>query len=183
MELKGIISISGKSGLFKVIGQGKNNVIVQSLEDGKKFPAFSSNKISSLEDITIYCSDEDTPLIDVYGKMYAHLKGASAIDHKGDVAEMRKVVAAFLPNYDAERVGNGDIKKLFQWYNILHKADLLKPSEEKVETENPSEKEGEAKVAKAKPAAKKKVVASSTTTNKTTKAAPVKKVNAPRKTV
>jgi hypothetical protein len=184
MELKGIISISGKSGLFKVIGQGKNNVIVQSLEDGKKFPAFSSNKISSLEDITIYCSDEDTPLVEVYTKMFAHLKGAAAIDHKGDVAEMRKVVAAFLPNYDAERVGNGDVKKLFQWYNILHKADLLKETEikEEKEGETPAEKEGEAKVAKAKPAAKKKVVATPTA-NKTTKAAPVKKVNAPRKTV
>lgn len=180
MELKGIISISGKSGLFKVIGQGKNNVIVQSLEDGKKFPAFASNKISSLEDITIYCTDEDTPLIEVYDKMFALLKGEAAIDHKGDVAEMRKVVASFLPNYDAERVGNGDIKKLFQWYNILHKADLLKPTE-KEETKE-EVKDGEAKVAKPKAAPKKKVV-DTNAGNKQAKAAPVKKINAPRKTV
>ncbi len=182
MELKGIISISGKSGLFKVIGQGKNNVIVQSLEDGKKFPAFASNKISSLEDITIYCTDEDTPLTEVYTKMFAHLKGGLALDHKGEIADMRKVVADFLPNYDADRVGNGDIKKLFQWYNLLHKADLLKATETKEEKESTEVKEGEPKVAKAKPAAKKKVV-DTNAGNKQAKAAPVKKVNAPRKTV
>jgi hypothetical protein len=132
MDLKGIISISGKGGLYKVIGQGKNNVIVQSLEDGKKFPAFSSNKISSLEDITIYCTDEDTPLGEVYSKMYGHLKGNEATLGKEDVAGMRALVSAFLPNYDGERVTNGDVKKLFQWYNILLKAEVLKPESTEV---------------------------------------------------
>jgi hypothetical protein len=181
MDLKGIISISGKGGLYKVIGQGKNNVIVQSLEDGKKFPAFSSNKISSLEDITIYCTDEDTPLGEVYTKMYGHLKGGEATQAKDDTAAMRTVVSAFLPNYDSERVSNGDIKKLFQWYNILLKADILKPSADEKETTEEG-KESEVKVAKAKPAAKKKVV-DKAVGNKPVKAAPVKKINAPRKAV
>jgi hypothetical protein len=181
MDLKGIISISGKGGLYKVIGQGKNNVIVQSLEDGKKFPAFSSNKISSLEDITIYCTDEDSALGDVYQKMYDHLKGAEAAQPKDDIVAMRALVSSFLPNYDSERVSNGDIKKLFQWYNILVKADVLKPTSETEKSSN-VDKEGEVKVAKAKPTTKKKVVDTSAS-NKPVKAAPVKKVNAPRKAV
>jgi hypothetical protein len=181
MDLKGIISISGKGGLYKVIGQGKNNVIVQSLEDGKKFPAFSSNKISSLEDITIYCTDDDTPLGEVYKKMFEHLKGGEAAQSKDDIAGMRSLVSAFLPNYDSERVTNGDIKKLFQWYNILLKAEILKPATEEKEVSEEG-KDSEIKVAKAKPAAKKKVV-DTAAGNKPVKAAPVKKVNAPRKAV
>ena len=66
MNLSGIIAISGKGGLFTVAGQSKNNVIVESLIDGKKFPAFSSNKISALEDISIYTYEGDELLADIF---------------------------------------------------------------------------------------------------------------------
>ncbi len=133
MSLKGIISISGKSGLYKVVGQGKNNVIVESLEDGRKFPAFASNRISALDDISIYTYDEDVLLGEVYKKMHAHTKGKAALDHKGDVTELRKDFKAFMPEYDEERVSNTDVKKLYQWFNLLHKSDLLKFEEEEKE--------------------------------------------------
>lgn len=129
MSLRGIISISGKGGLYKVIAQGKNNVIVESLEDGKKFPAFASNRISALEDISIYTIDEDVMLGEVYQKMFDKLSGAKALDHKSDVAELRAFLAEVLPNYDEERVNNSDIKKLFQWYNLLQAAGLLNAEE------------------------------------------------------
>lgn len=135
MSLRGIISISGKGGLYKVVAQGKNNVIVESLEDGRKFPAFASNRISALEDISIYTVEDDVMLSEVYQKMYDKLNGGEAIDHKGDVAEMRSFLGEVLPNYDEERVNNSDIKKLFQWYNILHKAGYLVPEEEVKEEE------------------------------------------------
>lgn len=125
MSLRGIISISGKSGLYKVIAQGKNNVIVESLEDGRRFPAFASNKISALEDISIYTLEEDVMLTEVYKKMFETLKGGEAISHKGEVSEMRDFLLSVLPNYDEEKVNNSDVKKLFQWYNILHSAGLL----------------------------------------------------------
>lgn len=129
MSLRGIISISGKGGLYKVIAQGKNNVIVESLEDGKKFPAFASNRISALEDISIYTIDEDVMLGEVYQKMFDKLSGAKALDHKSDVAELRAFLAEVLPNYDEDRVNNSDIKKLFQWYNLLQAAGLLNAEE------------------------------------------------------
>ena len=132
MSLRGIISISGKSGLYKVVAQGKNNVIVESLEDGRRFPAFASNRISALEDISIYTLEEDVMLTEVYQKMFDKLNGGEALSHKGDVGEMRSFLGEVLPNYDEEKVNNSDIKKLFQWYNILHKAELLatEPEEE-----------------------------------------------------
>ncbi len=135
MSLKGIISISGKGGLFKVIGQGKNNVIVQDIESGRKFPAFASNKISALEDISIYTIEEDVLLTVVYKKMFAKLDGKDALNHKADIKELRSFLLGILPDYDEERVNDGDIRKLFQWYNLLLKADVLK-AEDKLETED-----------------------------------------------
>jgi hypothetical protein len=157
MSLKGIISISGKSGLYKVVGQGKNNVIVESLEDGRKFPAFASNRISALDDISIYTNDEDVLLGEVYKKMKAHTKGKVAMDHKDDVIKLRTDFKTFMPDYDEERVSNTDVKKLYQWFNLLHKSDLLKFEEEKAEEtkeEKPKAKKAVAPKKKAAPKAK-----------------------------
>ena len=33
--------------------------------------------------------------------------------------ELHALFAEILPNYDRDRVHNGDIKKLISWYNIL----------------------------------------------------------------
>ena len=63
--LKGILAISGQAGLFKLIAESKNNIIVESLETGKRMPTYSTSKISALEDIAIYTDTEDVPLKDV----------------------------------------------------------------------------------------------------------------------
>ena len=72
MNLSGIIAISGRPGLYKVIAQGKNNVIVESLVDRKRFPAYSSDRISALEDISLYTYDEDKPMVEFYDARYPH---------------------------------------------------------------------------------------------------------------
>ena len=69
MNLTGIISISGRPGLFKVIAQGKNSVIVESMIDKKRFPAYATEKISTLEDISIFTYEEDVKLTEVLSKM------------------------------------------------------------------------------------------------------------------
>ena len=69
MDLQGIISISGRPGLFKIVTQGKSNVIVESLIDKKRFPAFASEKISSIEDISIFTDAEDVKLTDVFSTL------------------------------------------------------------------------------------------------------------------
>lgn len=159
MDLTGIISISGKPGLFKIVAQSKSAVIVENIKDKKRFPAHSRHKISALEDISIYTYDEDLPLKEVYTKLFDHLDGKKAINHKEDSKKLRDEMDAFLPDYDESRVYDSDIKKLFQWYNLLHDADLLKKEEEEEEenTDEKSEKstDKETKETK-KPAAKKK---------------------------
>lgn len=143
MNLKGIISISGKPGLYKVVAQGKNNIIVESLEDKKRFPAYSTDRISALEDISIYTYDEDVLLKDILTKIFEKEKGATCIGHKEDKAKLEAYLVSVLPNYDKERVYISDVKKIFQWYNLLHKSGELNQVEEKeevAETTKPAKK-------------------------------------------
>lgn len=119
MNLKGIISISGKAGLFKVVAQGRNNIIVKPLGENRKFPIFSTDKVSALEDISIYTYEEDVPLVDVYQKLAAHESYEKSINHKENGVKLRERISLFLPDYDEDRVHDSDLKKLFQWYNLL----------------------------------------------------------------
>ena len=119
MDLRGIIAIAGKPGLYKVAAQGRNNIIVQSLETDKKFPAFASDKISSLDDISIYTHEEDIPLSEVYTKLAEKEDYSTSISHNEPTEKLRKYLGEIVPDYNDERVFDSDVKKLFQWYNIL----------------------------------------------------------------
>jgi hypothetical protein len=154
MKLTGIIAISGRPGLFKVIAQGKNNVIVESLVDNKRFPAYSTDRISALEDISIYTDSEEKPLKEIFVSIHTKENGGEAISHKEDDAKLVSYLTEILPNYDKERVYISDIKKLFQWYNLLHKSGNLILSEV---VEDKSDEVSEEK--KEKPAAKKATTA------------------------
>lgn len=130
MNLKGLIAISGKPGLYKVAAQGRNNIIVESLDTGKKFPAFATDKISALEDISIYTYEEDVPLVEVYTKLAEKVNYEKAINHKEKSELLREELTSFLPEYDEDRVYDSDIRKLFQWYNILVDKGYVTKAEE-----------------------------------------------------
>jgi hypothetical protein len=133
MDLKDILSISGKSGLFKNVAQTKTGAIVESLTDKKRFPVYLSDKVSSLEDISIFTKDKDVLLKDVMDIIYKKENGGPCIDPKSDEAKLKKYFEEILPDYDKERVYPSDIRKLFTWYNGLHAAGLLKLEEAKPE--------------------------------------------------
>jgi len=158
MDLTKVLSISGKPGLFKVLGQTQNNgIIVESLMDGKRFPAYAAHKISSLEDISIYTEEEDVPLKEVFEKMYTKHEGEKSIDQNGDAATLRNYFKEVLPGFDEERVYNSDIKKVIRWYNDLHAAGMMKELMEAKEEEKETAKKAVAKkeTSKGKPAAQK----------------------------
>ena len=137
MELKDFISVAGKSGLHTIVGKSKNNVIVESLKDKKRFPIFNTNKISGLSDISIYTYDEEILLSELFDRIQKKYKKEAAISHLESAEELKKVFEELVPNYDQEQVYNSDIKKVFQWYNILHDTDNLikeKSKEEKKES-------------------------------------------------
>lgn len=164
MNLTGIIAISGKSGLYKVLAQGKNNIIVESLEDKKRVPAYASDRISALDDISIYTYDEDKPLKEIFISIFEKESGKETISHKEDQGKLKSYLLEILPNFDQERVYASDIKKIFQWYNLLLKAGALVIEEVKEETEEaPKEKKAKASASKddaeAAPAKEKKAPA------------------------
>ncbi len=196
MNLTGIIAISGKSGLYKVLAQGKNNIIVESLEDKKRVPAYASDRISALDDISIYTYDEDKPLKEIFIAIFEKESGKETISHKEDQNKLKGYLLEILPNFDQERVYASDIKKIFQWYNLLLKAGALVLEEAKEEAEEaPKGKKAKASTkkddaeeapAKEKKAPAKKAAAPKAATAKTpaakapAKATSAKKVAAPK---
>ena len=139
MELKDFISVAGKSGLHTIVGKSKNNVIVESLKDKKRFPIFNTNKISGLSDISIYTYDEEILLSELFDRIQKKYKKEAAISHLESAEELKKVFEELVPNYDQEQVYNSDIKKVFQWYNILHDTDNLIKEESKEEMKESSD--------------------------------------------
>lgn len=125
--LKKILSIAGKPGLFKHISQAKNMIIVESLIDGKRQPAYSRDRVVSLGDISIFTDEGETSLREIYQKLKEKTNGRTI---SANEQEQPKMLAEVLPNYDRERVHKSDIKKLFAWYNLLIEKGFSDFSEE-----------------------------------------------------
>lgn len=123
--LKDIIAISGKTGLFKLVSSGNKSIIVEELVGGKRFPVFGASQVSALQDIAIYTDTTEVPLQDVMQSIYEKLEGKETELKKATSEELTTVMETVLPNYDKDRVYTSDMKKLFGWYNILLKNNVL----------------------------------------------------------
>lgn len=158
--LKTILSVSGKPGLFKLISNGKNMVIVESLADKRKLPIYARDKVVSLGDIAMYTDIDEVPLSDILLTIETKENGAEAsIKSTAKPEELRKYFAEILPNYDRERVYDSDIKKLITWYNLLISGGYSFKKEDEVataETEVEKTEESEAPKAKEKTASEPK---------------------------
>ena len=137
--LKTILSIAGKPGLYKLVSQGRNMLIVESLSDKKRFPAYGNEKIISLGDIAMYTDAEDIPLTQVLTNVKNKENGQSAsLDpKKASQDELKAYMAEVLPSFDRDRVHASDIKKLISWYNLLIAAGIteFEAKEEQEEAE------------------------------------------------
>lgn len=145
IDLKDILSISGKGGLFKFIAQARNGIVVESLEDKKRHVAPATARVSSLEDIAIFTEEEEVPLADIFMLIHEKTEGGESISHKSSSEELLSYFEELVPDYDEERVYVSDIKKVFQWYNQLHSHEMLEVIEKEEEGE---EKEAEKKAEK-----------------------------------
>jgi len=143
MELKEILAVSGKVGLFKIVSQTKNGLIVESMLDKKRMPVYASDKISNLEEISIYSDDKEVPLKEIFKTIFDKEAGGKTIDSKSEDAKLKAYFAEVLPTYDREKVYASDIKKVFNWYNILHDNQMLVFEEETVEEPVAEEKKDE----------------------------------------
>lgn len=177
MKLKEIVAISGISGLHKIIGRTKNGLILETLDTKKRFPTSIQDKVSVLEDISMYTEDGDLALAEVFVKLNEKGKVPTA---KDDAKTQRKYLVDTI-KLDSERVYDSDIKKLLNWFHALK--DVLDFST-LLETEEAETKAPEAPVAEeaapkkaAKKAAKKAVAEESAD-----EAAPKKEKSAAKKT-
>lgn len=119
-----ILSIAGKPGLYRLVSRGKQNLIVEALDETKKrMPAFSTDRVISLADIAMYTDAEDIPLWKVLKSLgeKSQSKECTLNYKKASGKELREFFAEILPDFDRDRVHDSDIKKLIQWYNILVK--------------------------------------------------------------
>ena len=182
MVLKDILAISGQSGLYKFIAQGKNAIIIEHLETKKRSSAFGSAKVSSLEEISVFTENEDMSLGKVFDLIYEKENGGAAIDYKTEPDKLKTYFGEIIPEYDRERVYNSDIRKIIQWYNLLHTLNLLVPDAPE-ESEKAKAKESEPvkesksgkKSTQVKETVKKKETAAGKKKSPGEKKAPVKK--------
>jgi hypothetical protein len=139
MNIDKIVSILGKPGLYQIISQSKNAVIVESLADKKRFPVNAVHNISALADIAIYTYDEEVPLKEVFYNIYKKEEGKKTIDPKSGKDQLETFFNEVLPDYDQDRVYTSNIKKIIQWYNLLVDAGFDFSSLDEAEEESTEE--------------------------------------------
>lgn len=137
--IKTILSISGRPGLFKLISQGKNMLIVESLLNGKRTPAYAHDKVVPLGDISIYTLDGDVPLGEVFETIKEKNEGKTVDIKSMDDATVRSMFAEVLPEFDDERVYTNDIRKVYSWYNQLITAGITEFKDKEIEQDEAAE--------------------------------------------
>ena len=135
MELKDIVAINGKPGLYEIKAQSKGGIIVESLIDSKRIPITVTHNISALNEIAIYTYEEEIPLRIVLKSIGEKENGKEALSHKENGKVLTSYFREVLPNFDEERVYTSNIKKIVQWYNLLASKNFDFASIKEVEEE------------------------------------------------
>ncbi|HJP62338.1 MAG TPA: DUF5606 domain-containing protein [Mucilaginibacter sp.] len=154
MNLRGIVSVAGKPGLWKALAQNKTGFILESLDAQKTklLANLSTAKIAALDEITIFGDEEDIRLTDVFERMkaVANVPGA-----KADGKVLRQLFREVAPDHDEEKVYASDMKKIVSWYHILKDMPLFS---EEPPAEAPAEEPAIEEAKAAAPAEEKKEV-------------------------
>jgi uncharacterized protein DUF6852/uncharacterized protein DUF5606 len=136
MDLKDIVAVNGKPGLYEIKAQSKGGIIVESLIDSKKFPITVTHNISALNEIAIYTYEEEIPLRIIFKTISEKEHGKEAINPKENGKVLTSYFREILPNFDEERVYTSNIKKVLQWYNLLASKNFDFASIKEEEEEN-----------------------------------------------
>lgn len=122
MTLDKILSISGKPGLFYLISHAKGHLVVESLEDKKRFPIAGAKQINTLENIAIYTHTQEVPLGQVFYSIFQKEEGKETISPNESNVALMNFFEEVLPDFDTDRVYASNVKKIVQWYNLLVKS-------------------------------------------------------------
>ena len=132
-DLTKILSVSGQHGLFLYLAQARNGAIAESLADKKRTCLDFKSKITTLADISIYTTEGELKLQEVFEKLHAVLGDQDAPGAKDSADTLKGLFAQAVPDYDAARFYVSHMKKVVEWYNELKKyasLDFVKEEEE-----------------------------------------------------
>ncbi|MFT2011141.1 DUF5606 domain-containing protein [Pontibacter sp. 13R65] len=124
IDLRQIAAVSGMNGLYRVVKPTRTGVIIESLADKpNRLVAQARHRMSLLEEISIYTTDEETtvPLADVFDRIHEKYGDELPLSSKPNDDEYRSFMEEILPDYDQDRVYISDMKKLATWYKIVNK--------------------------------------------------------------
>lgn len=125
MNLRGLVSVTGKPGLFKLVGQNKGGFVLETLDEAKHklIVNLSNTKMATLEDITIYGDEEEIRLLDIFETIKTN--NVATPDVKTDGQTLREFFREVAPNHDESRVYSSDIKKIISWYLLIKDLSLF----------------------------------------------------------
>lgn len=118
-DLARILSVSGQHGLFNYIAQARNGAIVEALGDKRRTCFDMKSRITTLADISIYTSEGEMKLQEVFQKLHDALGEADAPTSKASADELKALFLKAIPNYDRDRFYVSHMKKVVDWYNEL----------------------------------------------------------------
>lgn len=118
-DLSRILSVSGQHGLYLYIAQARSGAIAESLADKKRTVFDVRNRITTLADISIFTSDGELKLQEVFNKLHEQLGGQDAPSSKASAAELKSLFSQAVPDYDGDRFYVSHMKKVVDWYNEL----------------------------------------------------------------
>jgi hypothetical protein len=136
MEYQKLISVTGLSGLFELVGSKTDGAIVKSLEDASvKFVSSRIHNFSHLESIEVFTTGHNVNLIEVFKAMEAK---TTTLPAEKDAKAVKAYFETVYPSMDFERVYNSDMKKMVKWFGILKAnniaIELPESTEETTET-------------------------------------------------
>ncbi len=145
MNLEKLVAVSGMSGLFKLVANRSNGLVLEDISSGKlKFFTARHHKFTPLESIGIYTDDgETTALKEVFEAMQAQLVENPPVDADAEPRALFEYFAKVLPSFDRDRVHSSDVRKVLKWFAFMQTHNLLQsePAEEAqpAETEQKAE--------------------------------------------
>jgi hypothetical protein len=137
LNLEKMVAVSGKSGIFCLVGNRKDGLILEEYGTGKRFFAASRlHQFTPLEGISIYNQEDATPLAEVFASMRERLADTPLVSDKAESADIKAYFGTVMPDYDRDRVVVSDMRKVIKWFAFLNERNLWSEKEESPASES-----------------------------------------------
>ncbi len=118
-DLSKILSVAGQHGLYEYVAQARNGIIAESLETKKRVALDAHSRVNTLADISIYTSEGELKLKEVFLALQKALGDKPAPTSKSAPEELKALFAKAVPDYDEDRFYVSHMKKVIDWYGQL----------------------------------------------------------------